>query len=167
MNSTNIFVKIARAIIWISFGVYLLALISVTLRPSFIGGIRFMMPVKDYLAYNSNFIPFRTIMGYIRAMSDGSMSITIPKMNLIGNIIMLLPLAIYLPFFFRKMRSFRADFLTILGVDFAIEMLQFLFRIGSVDIDDVILNMLGVVLGYAVWKTVVFRLFTKMKIINS
>lgn len=79
---------------------------------------------------------------------------------------MLFPLAIYLPFFFRKMRSFKADFSTILVVDFAIEMLQFLFRIGSVDIDDVILNMVGVILGYVVWKTIVSKLFTKMKVIN-
>lgn len=107
--------------------------------------------ILQYLSYNANFVPFRTIGGYITALRSGSMNRGIPIKNLLGNALMFLPLGIYLPLLWEKMRSFRATFLTTLGVLLVIELLQMVTRLGSFDIDDLILNLLGAAVGYGVY----------------
>ena len=100
-----------------------------------------------------NFVPFKTITTYVSAIFTGNMNVDIPIRNLIGNVFLFFPMGIYLPYFNQKLRNLKtyASFMAIFII--IIEILQLFTRVGSFDIDDFILNMLGAVIGYAVWKT--------------
>ena len=64
---------------------------------------------------------------------------------------MFVPLGFFLPAVFPKARSFRRSMLLSLLLLFAVELIQFFTLLGSLDIADVILNMVGVLVGYGVY----------------
>lgn len=110
------------------------------------------MPLKDYLLFQSNFIPFKTIIFYINSIFDGSINLDIPIINLSANLLMFLPAGIYLPYYVKRIKSLKSCVAAMFIILIIIELIQFLTRRGSFDIDDLILNMLGVVIGYLIWK---------------
>jgi glycopeptide antibiotics resistance protein len=70
--------------------------------------------------------------------------------NVIGNIVLFVPLGIYLAIF-RNDKRVRTSLLIIFIVSLSVEIIQGLFGIGTADIDDIILNCLGGwigILGY-------------------
>jgi glycopeptide antibiotics resistance protein len=81
--------------------------------------------------------------------------------NIIGNLLLLLPLGIFLPVLFPYFNSFRKVVMFSFSCSVAIEILQFILRsFGSyrtVDIDDVILNTLGGMLGWMIYKKFVLK----------
>ena len=107
--------------------------------------------VNRRLQYGVNLIPFKTICGYIGNILHGSI-VTIALRNLLGNLFMFLPLGIYLPVMNRKCRTFAKTLLVSLAILVGIELVQFITLLGSLDIDDLILNLSGVMMGYALWK---------------
>ena len=72
--------------------------------------------------------------------------------NLAGNVIMFVPLGFFLPGVFLRMRAWWKTVLTSAGIVVAVEILQLFTLLGSCDIDDFILNLLGVMLGFGIWK---------------
>ncbi|MDU1538646.1 MAG: VanZ family protein [Paeniclostridium sordellii] len=66
------------------------------------------------------------------------------------NIIMFIPLGFLLPLIWEKFRNFARVFWTGLGFSLAIEICQ-LFNHRATDIDDLMMNSLGAVLGYFIW----------------
>ncbi|MBV9988107.1 MAG: VanZ family protein [Chitinophagaceae bacterium] len=78
--------------------------------------------------------------------------------NIIGNIALFIPLGILLPLSDRRNRRWLRAFLICLSISVMIESIQWISRqLGfyrSVDIDDVILNALGGLTGYLLFKTV-------------
>ena len=107
----------------------------------------------EYARMHMNLIPFRTIGGYIKAIFDGTMNLNIPLENLFGNLLMFLPLGIYLPFFHKKIDSLKKCIMSILPTFLVIEIAQFLTKRGAFDIDDLILNLAGAVIGYLIWNS--------------
>lgn len=107
----------------------------------------------EYVRSSSNFIPFKTISTYITAIFDGSLNLSIPLKNLLGNLVMFMPTGIYLPYYLKKVRKLRRFMLSMTVILFAIEITQVVARRGSFDIDDFILNMIGAFIGYKLWKT--------------
>lgn len=74
--------------------------------------------------------------------------------QIIGNLIMLLPLGIYLPLLYKKISSFmRVMFVAIL-FSASIEIIQLLVSNRGADIDDVILNSIGAGIGYILYKII-------------
>ena len=70
-------------------------------------------------------------------------------LNLFGNIIGFAPLGFLLPSFSRRCRRYWYN--TIMAgylLSFAVELIQLVFRAGSCDVDDIILNTLGTAVGY-------------------
>lgn len=106
-------------------------------------------------AWGVNLVPFRTIKNYIKY--SGFLHTMI---NIFGNIIIFVPFGILLAEIFPKTRNI----LKILGITFAtsffVEFIQF-FIGRSVDIDDLILNLLGSVIGYFIWKKILRFKFAK------
>ena len=106
-------------------------------------------------AWGVNLVPFRTIRNYIKY--SGFLHTMI---NIFGNIIIFVPFGILLAEIFPKTRNI----LKILGITFAtsffVEFIQF-FIGRSVDIDDLILNLLGSVIGYFIWKKILRFKFAK------
>lgn len=74
--------------------------------------------------------------------------------ELVGNIALFVPLGVLLPFVSRRAASARSVLMIALAISVSIEAIQFLQRsvgmVRSVDIDDVILNLAGALLGYMV-----------------
>jgi glycopeptide antibiotics resistance protein len=90
-----------------------------------------------------NFVPFRTIVPLLTGRGNH----LIGMVNLLGNILPFMPIGLLAPLVFR---SFSWQKALILGVATGLtcEVMEIVFRVGIFDIDDVILNALGVVLGY-------------------
>jgi glycopeptide antibiotics resistance protein len=97
-----------------------------------------------------NFVPFKTIVPELIGRGNHLIDIV----NLIGNIIPFMPIGLLAPLVFRSISWQKALVLGVVtGLTF--EVMEVVFRVGIFDIDDVILNGLGVMIGYGVF--VLFR----------
>lgn len=101
---------------------------------------------------NSNIIPFRNTITYITGSNRFNPDIIIN--NTIGNILIFLSLGIFLPILFKKFNTLSKVFVSLIMISFSIEALQFVLQIGQFDIDDIILNTIGGVLGYFLIQTI-------------
>lgn len=110
---------------------------------------------RTRLNYGLNLIPFRTIGSYVNSILRGDI-VAIAVRNLAGNLLMFLPLGIYLPIIWKKCRKLMTTLLISLTVLIGIELIQFLTLLGSLDIDDLILNLFGILIGYGLWKWLKF-----------
>ena len=72
-------------------------------------------------------------------------------LNLIGNTAMFIPLGIVWPAVFKKLNTHGKVILAGFGVSMTIEVLQLPFFGRSTDIDDLILNSAGFLMGYGIW----------------
>ncbi|WP_053360625.1 VanZ family protein [Bacillus sp. FJAT-27251] len=97
-----------------------------------------------------NLVPFHTIASYIQA--SGLVDTSILVTNLAGNVLAFMPLGFFLPLLFTRCVKFRWTILVVFLTTLAAECLQFLFRVGSFDIDDIILNTIGGALGFTIFK---------------
>jgi glycopeptide antibiotics resistance protein len=152
--------KIIKVIFKVSFVIYLIALTMLL----FLRNRGYMwadLSLLEYIKSSSNVVPFKTINTYFQAIFDGSMNLDIPLKNLGGNIFMFLPMGIYMPFYITKLTRVSTFTTFMIVLLFIIETLQLLTRTGSFDIDDFILNMLGALLGYGIWKTLPLQKFVR------
>jgi len=91
-----------------------------------------------------NFVPFTTIVPYLLGFKGW----IIAGVNLVGNIALLIPVGFLVPFVYRNMTWKKSVTLGVVA-GLSIEVMQTVLRVGIFDIDDVILNALGVMIGYA------------------
>lgn len=110
---------------------------------------------RTRLNYGLNLVPFRTINTYINSIMHGDI-VAIAVRNLFGNLLMFLPLGIYLPIIWAKCRKLTTTLQISLVVLIGIELIQFITLLGSLDIDDLILNLCGILIGYGLWKGLKF-----------
>ena len=103
------------------------------------------------LKYDFCLIPFKTITEYITAIVEGSARGHAIR-NLAGNLLLLLPLGFFLPFFIRKTAKIMIYTVVVTVIILAIEVAQLITFTGSLDIDDFILNLSGALLGFAMCK---------------
>lgn len=97
-----------------------------------------------------NYIPFKTILPYLL----GEYGFLIGALNIIGNIAFLIPIGFLLPFVFARIDWKKTLALAVLS-GMLIELTQVVLHLGIFDIDDVILNGLGVMVGF--WLYVSFQ----------
>lgn len=102
--------------------------------------------------YHYNLRPFREIRRFI--VYYRIIGIVPALVNLLGNIIAFVPFGLFFPILSRPNRSFFKVSLISFEVSFLVEALQLLTRVGSCDVDDVILNTLGGMLGYLGFKMI-------------
>ena len=74
--------------------------------------------------------------------------------NIIGNVSLFIPTGIILPILYKRLNSFWKVLLAGVGISLCIEVLQLLLPNSVTDIDDLILNTAGVVIGYALFSLV-------------
>ena len=72
-------------------------------------------------------------------------------LNVIGNAAMFIPSGIVLPFVYKRLNSFWKVLLAGIGISLCIEMIQLPFSVRATDIDDLILNTIGIILGYGIY----------------
>ncbi len=95
----------------------------------------------------ANFVPFKTIVPYVL----GHKGLIIAGVNVIGNIVLLVPIGFLAPFVFPNM-TWKKSLALAVATGLMIEGMQVMLRLGIFDIDDVILNGLGVIVGYWLWR---------------
>ena len=78
-------------------------------------------------------------------------------LNLIGNTAMFVPLGIVWPAVFRRLNTHGKVIVAGFGVSLTIEILQLPFFSRATDIDDLILNTLGFLMGYGVYLLVMHQ----------
>ncbi len=86
-------------------------------------------------------VPFATIINYYE-----NVNIYIAILNVVGNVVIFVPFGVYLALYSEK-SSFGKLFSSVFLTSLLVEVIQFIFCIGIMDIDDLILNTLGGVLG--------------------
>lgn len=91
-----------------------------------------------------NLVPFRTIWEYISGNNQVSQSFVVS--NILGNIVVFIPCGLYLQVIQRR-RGFLKSLLILVALSVAIESIQYIFGLGASDIDDVLLNTCGGVIG--------------------
>ncbi len=96
-----------------------------------------------------NLVPLASIIDLVQHATSST-----ALKNIGGNIVMFVPLGFLLPLLVRKLRSAGSLICRVAIISAAIEILQLPTRVRATDVDDIILNVIGAVLGYAV-----FRLF--------
>lgn len=98
---------------------------------------------------NVNLIPFKTILEYIQNPRHISSSLVAD--NLLGNILVFVPLGLYIQTLLKDKAFFKSLMIVIAATVF-VELAQFAFAVGSCDIDDVILNTVGGIIGILTYK---------------
>ena len=95
---------------------------------------------------SANFVPFKTIKMYIK-YSDRLNSFE----NLAGNILAFVPFGMMFPLLGMRLRRFGIVFVNGFVLVLGIEVFQLISAFGAFDVDDLILNCLGIVLGYVIY----------------
>ena len=113
----------------------------------------------EVLRTNLNLVPFKTIQEFIAVMGSGlernhEALVRISIVNLLGNVLMFVPLGLFLPRLWPRLHSFRHFLMSVVAVILIIELLQLFTLLGSCDIDDLILNILGASIGYWIHKLI-------------
>lgn len=146
---------ILKVTLWVTFFAYFLFLVRVVLLkglpPDLIAyqlhHIDFELISRSFA--NSNLIPFKTIGGYIVNPISAKIAIG----NIIGNVVLFIPVGLLAPFLILKKYEFWASLKISLfasfGISLMFEVVQLLTYFGSFDIDDLLLNTLGGVIGCA------------------
>ncbi len=147
--------QVMREILLLCFLLYLYLLLSFTLLDPTLGrgegsiydreGAR----RADYIKRFVNLTPFESIYHiYIKGFLNGYVNGYYTLLNLVGNVCAFMPFSFFLPYFWKGMRRAVCFLPTVLLCVVAVELLQFLFMVGSCDIDDLILNAGGAWLAY-------------------
>ncbi len=116
------------------------------------GLIYFLFLSEEYgrgmtaMAYNYNLYPFREIRRYLTHWEI--LGIRAVFLNLAGNVIGFMPFGALLPILVRSVRRYWKVLLLSFEVSALIEVSQLIFQVGCFDVDDIILNTLGGLLGY-------------------
>lgn len=136
--------------VYVLFGVYALVMFYLLFfqRMGRSSGIAY----HEYITSAVNLIPFRTIINYISDFQKYSSLSSFSFVNLSGNIVLFIPLGIFLPTIWKKQRKFSKFVITVCITIIAVELIQLFTMLGSCDIDDLIFNVLGAVIGFGIWK---------------
>lgn len=110
------------------------------------------IPYRELLARNANFKPLLTIRNYlyvVRFGKDGDL-VRHCIINLGGNIFLFIPAGYLFPRVFPRLRRFFPFVFTCLMIMVTVEVLQLFTLLGSFDVDDLILNLFGMLVGYII-----------------
>lgn len=97
--------------------------------------------------------PFETICRYIGLLGHPNPELVrTAVINLAGNVILFIPIGIFVPAIFPKTGCWWKILLITLGAIVTVELTQMLTLLGTCDVDDVTLNVLGAMLGYLIFR---------------
>ncbi|MCC3376335.1 VanZ family protein [Cohnella sp. REN36] len=145
--------KLTQIVFW----VYILFIIDIV-AIKFTGSIALIKSRMDtmqwnrekYGIWNYNIVPFKTI----RAAIESYITLGFDRsvVNSIANVVLFVPMGLLLPLIMRRPSFVKVMFLS-LSIIFTIELFQLITCLGIADIDDVILNFLGCIIGYGMQST--------------
>ena len=100
-----------------------------------------------------NLIPLASIIEFAKIILEGNF--TKGFNNIIGNIFIFAPLGYFLPLLFNKCKKINTVILVGFIISFLFETCQYMLYLGSADIDDIILNLIGTVIGFAFYHFII------------
>ena len=77
--------------------------------------------------------------------------------NVVGNVVVFIPFGILVPRLISRCQNWVFIILLSLEFSFVIEVIQLLSRVGSFDVDDLLLNTLGGMCGYVIFRITTLR----------
>ena len=134
--------KTVKTVLFILFVIYCAALAFVLFFPNL---HRYSHGSRLY-----NIIPFATVSELIGRLIEGTINADIVVRNIGVNILLFVPMGAFLPVLFKKLRKFRWVILVCFSATVVAELIQFIFILGSFDVDDIILNTAGAAAGYGI-----------------
>lgn len=136
------------------FFIYFLILVNLTIFKY--GYLTLDFDIRLYI----NYIPFvETVKMFTNEFSD----IHIALYNVIGNILLFIPLGFCIPLFFNKKNKLSKVILYGFIASLTIEVLQIFTPFNTTDIDDIIFNTFGSILGFIIFN-IFYRIFKNTKI---
>lgn len=151
---TIIFIKkriwIKKIIQYSIFYFYIISILAITIFPI---PIQWLKEIWIYNENINNFIPFNSI---IDILSNNNLDIKIKIKQIIGNIVIFIPIGLFISFICKI--NFKKILLIGISFSFSIEITQYMislllwFSYRVSDIDDMLLNTLGFVIGFYVHK---------------
>ncbi len=115
---------------------------------------------KDPVSGQYNLHLFKEIMRFI--VYRERIGVKSFAVNIFGNIAAFMPYGFLLPLLNRVYRKFYIILILSVLFSLAVETAQFLLKVGVFDVDDIILNSLGGILGYLVFRAC-FSIYERMK----
>ena len=154
-NSMAVNKKKGNVKMWVCFLAYLLLLGYVLFYSSWFGR-------EEHAEYRYNLTLFQEI-GRYYGLGVRTGSWTLFWWNVIGNICVFLPFGAFLPKLFQKCRSVISVTILSLELSLVVEVAQLVMKVGSFDVDDLLLNTTGGILGYLIYRifSVVARIFKR------
>ena len=125
--------RIGAVVVWTVFVLYLVLLLKLLL---------FSRPLGS--EHSLNLVPFASISDYVFSTSAAVKRLAV--VNVMGNIVAFIPLGAFLPVV-RHGAGIWTNLLVVACASIAVEILQGVFGLGASDIDDVMLNTLGGLIG--------------------
>ncbi|NNJ28609.1 VanZ family protein [Lacrimispora defluvii] len=132
---------------WVIFIIYLIFLAYFLFFSDYFGRSGH---IREEYAYN--LIPLKEIKRFI--VYRHVVGIKSFLLNVAGNIVCFMPFGFFLPVISRRSRRFFNTTLLSFLFSLCIETTQLIFKVGSFDVDDMILNSLGGMIGYIFYKIV-------------
>lgn len=137
--STSRLPKAFRICCIILFILYILLLLYLTMYSRYYG--------RGYVHRSMNLVPLRTIFQYLNANINKSIIVT----NLLGNVVAFIPMSFLMPLISKKLSGFFRTVLAAATASLLIEITQYIIGVGAADIDDIILNTAGGMLGFLIF----------------
>lgn len=100
-------------------------------------------------AYHYNLVPFKEIgrfLRYHRTLGTGTV-----LLNIVGNVAAFVPFGIFLPVFSERCRKVWFTVFYSFELSLLVELLQLVTKVGSFDVDDLILNTIGGLAGFLIY----------------
>ncbi|WP_053779881.1 VanZ family protein [Paenibacillus xylanivorans] len=128
--------------------IWMLAIVAcmATLYVLIMGNLLFVSGRTPGVNYQYNLVPLETIKSLLFEKNRYHTEAWVK--NLFGNIILFIPLGIWIPWLFRRYRKILPFTGVVVLLLFAVEVIQLITRVGSFDVDDIILNTMGAWIGY-------------------
>lgn len=136
------------------FAIYAVTLFSLLfMRYGIFQSIVNFSPLKSFnklhFELSANLVPFKSIKLFFDHVDKVNMFVV----NIIGNIVVFMPMGFFAHFLFdKRIKNVGILVLFMIALVSVIEFLQFVFCVGSADIDDVILNTIGAAAVYLIFE---------------
>ena len=104
----------------------------------------------EHEEYRYNLTMFQEIMRYYNlGMRTGEWRLFV--LNVIGNVVVFMPIGMFLPSLFYRCKNFHFTTILSLEISLCVEVIQLITKVGSFDVDDLLLNTFGGICGYIIY----------------
>lgn len=135
-------IKIIQIISWGVFVIYLIALVYFLFFSEQLGRV----PSNEY---KYSLMPLKEIRRYLMYWRE--IGVRNVMLNLLGNVICFVPFGFVLPIISRSQRRGYKILLLSFLCSLLVELIQLVSKVGSCDVDDIILNTFGGMLGFFIF----------------